>query len=128
MPSHTEPDHKIAQIIAKATVRHMSDAKWRKLFALLHELPGGCETIGFKLIGRSVFGAPLPAPFFEQESCFSGEGSLKGIPFAQIEYVGLSNRVAPNTDLIAFLSKHGEWPVVEEDEGILIIGYEWDGR
>lgn len=125
LPTQTEPAHKIAQIIAKATVRHMSDTKWRKLFALLHELPGGCETIGLKLIGRKVLGTPPPGPFFEEETCFGGQGDLKSVPFAHIEYVGLSNSVVANADLLAFLSKHGQWPIVEEDEGILIIGYEW---
>jgi len=125
MTAHLEPAHKIEQKIAKATARHMSDAKWRKLFALLHGLPGGCETIGLKLIGRGVMGVPPPGPVFEQDHRFDGPEDLSGAPFMHIEYVGLSNRVIANTDLVAFLSQHGHWPIMEEDDGILIIGYEW---
>ena len=126
MSVHKEPAHKTAQMIAKAKARHMSDAKWRKLFARLHDLPGGCETIGLKPIGRKVMGVPPSGPLFEQGGCFGTPDDISGIPFSQIEFVGLSNRMVANAELIAFLSEHGRWPVVEEDEGLLIIGYEWD--
>lgn len=128
MMSYSEPSHKIARKIAKAKERYMSDTKWRKLFAVLHQLPGGCESIGLKLVGRTVIGSPLPGPEFEHLDRFHVKDADENIPFSQIEYIGLSNRNVKNTEIKDYLSCFGQWPIIEEDEGIVIMGYNWQSK
>lgn len=125
MTLHIEPEPKISAKIAKAKICHMSNAKWRKLFRLLHDLPGSLQGIGLKRVGHKVIGIPIPAPECLSDDSFETAGALDKVPYAHIDYIGISNSRITNAELIAFLSKYGNWPFKEEDEGVLIIGYEW---
>ena len=119
-------DERIARKIAGAKASLMSNAKWRKLFAALHELPGGCPVVGLKLVGRTVLSVPTPGPKFEFDDHFGECGGITSVPFSHIEWVGVSNGDADNSVLVDHLERYGEWPIAEEAEGILIRGYEWD--
>lgn len=120
------PDERVARKIARAKASLMSNAKWRKLFMALHDLPGGCPVIGLKLIGRTVLSVPTPGPTFEADDHFGECGGISFVPFSHIEFVGVSNSVADNAALVDHLEGYGKWPIVEEAEGILVRGYEWD--
>lgn len=123
----TEAESRIARTIARARVCHMSNAKWQKLFAALHALPTPCTRIGLKLIGQGrVLSVPTPGPEFEFNDNFGECGGLSAVPFAHIEFVGISDAFAPPAELAGQLSAYGQWPVSVEDEGIIIRGYEWD--
>lgn len=117
---------RIARKIARAKVCHMSNAKWRKLFAALHELPDAPLVIGLKLINRAVLSVPTPGPDFEHDDNFGEYGGISYIAFSHIEWIGVSNSHASNSELISHLAAYGQFAIREEDEGILILGYSWD--
>lgn len=123
--ANSDHDLRVARKIARAKATHMSNAKWRKLFAALHELPNGCSVIGLKLVGRTVLGVPTPGPVFEFEDHFGECGGISFVPFSHIEFVGVSNSDTTNAALIQHLNTFGNWPITEDIEGILINGYEW---
>lgn len=119
-------DRRTVRKIAQAKTAYMSNAKWRKLFSALHNLPGGCAVVGIKLISHpTVLSVPTPGPDFEFEDHFGECGGVSCVPFSHIEFVGISNFRATNSELIQHLNAFGKWPVTEADEGILIQGYDW---
>lgn len=82
--------------------------------------------IGIKLIGHAVKSVPVPGPEFEFDDSFGEFGGLTSVPFSHIEFVGVSNSEHTNAALITHLSAYGSWPIQEEEEGIIILGYEWE--
>lgn len=121
-----ERDKRIARKIACAKTRHMSNTKWRKLFAALHALPTPGPQIGIKLIGRSsVMSVPTPGPNSEFHDHFGEYAGLSFVPFSHIEFIEISNSSISNEALMDNLSDYGLWPIEKKAEGILIHGYEW---
>ena len=126
MSISNDTEQRIARKIARAKIRHMSNSKWRKLFTALHDLPKRCPVIGIKLIGQQVLSVPIPGPIFEHNDNFGECGGISYVPFSHIECVEVSNTLMENDALIKHLSKFGQWPLREDPEGILVLGYEWD--
>nr|WP_321511980.1 hypothetical protein [uncultured Hyphomonas sp.] len=104
----------------------MSNAKWRKLFSALHNLPGGCASVEIKLVAQpNVVSVPTPGPNFEFEDHFGECGSISFVPFSHIEFVRVLNALTTSSELIQHLNSFGKWPITELDEAILIHGYDW---
>lgn len=125
MSANSDHHLRVTRKIARAKASYMSNAKWRKLFAALHELPDGCPVIGLKLVGRKVLSMPTPGPIFDFDEHFGECGGISFIPFSHIEFVGVSNSGTTNAALIQHLGAFGNWPITEDAEGILINGHEW---
>jgi hypothetical protein len=127
--------------IAAALVKHMSNTKWRKLFAAIQSLPDRFGDVGIKFINDDrLFTGPMPGPNFEHEDNFGECGNLSYAPFEHIEFVQIPNTYNRKLDgprypateytndvegLIGRLADIGSFPIQAYDGGIRIIGYEW---
>ena len=137
-----EKERRIQRRIAAARVKHMSNAKWRKLFAAIHSLPGRFGDVGIKFIKDDrLFTEPVPGPEFEYEDNFGECGGISYAPFTDIEFVQIPNKYKRELDgprypateftndvrsLVKRLAELGAFPIQTYDGGIRILGYEWD--
>lgn len=128
-----ETERRIERRIASASIKHMSNAKWRKFFAALHDVLQPPHKIGLKFVGQDhVFIVPVPGPHFENEDNFGECGGISYALFAHIEFVRISRLypVAGNaTNNVEALIKHlnnvGRWSIQASDDDVFILGYEW---
>ena len=136
-----ETERRVQRRIAAARVKHMSNTKWRKLFAVLHSLPDPLGDVGIKFINdKRVFTGPTPGPDFEYEDNFGECGGISYAPFTHIEFVQIPNNYIRELDgprytsteftndikaLVERLAQVGSFPIQEYDSGIRILGYEW---
>lgn len=141
MNNVNESERRIQRRIASARVNHMSNAKWRKLFAAIHSLPKYPGGVGIKFINDDrLFTEPIPGPDFEYEDNFGECGGISYAPFSHIEFVQIPNKYSRQllgprypetkfindvTSLIERLTEIGSFPIQEYDDGIRILGYEW---
>ena len=139
----SETERRIQRRIAAARVKHMSNAKWRKLFAVIHSLPDPLAEVGIKFInGDNLFTGPTPGPDFDDDDHFGECGGISYVPFTDIEFVQIPNTYHcevhgpryPTTEctndvlgLLERLAQVGSFPIHKYDGGIRILGYEWSG-
>ena len=139
----SETERRIQRRIAAARVKHMSNAKWRKLFAVLHSLPEPLAEVGIKFINNdNLFTGPTPGPDFDYDDHFGECGGISYAPFTDIEFVQIPityHREVhgpryPSTEftndvqsLFKRLAQVGSFPIQQYDGGIRILGYEWSG-
>lgn len=137
----SEATRRIERRIAAASAAHMSDAKWRKLFAALHSFPGRLRGAAIKFVNDDrMFVEPLPGPKFKHDDNLGECGGISYSRFAHIEFVQIPNRFAsspygpryPETviendlsSLVDFLNKLGKFPIESCAEGIRVVGYSW---
>jgi hypothetical protein len=136
-----EANRRIVRRIAAASVKHMSNAKWRKLFSAMHSNPKPLGGVAIKFINddRRFINA-IPGPDFKHEDNTGECGGISYQPFAHIEFVEIPNsyvisRYGPRypeteiqNDLDSFvdnLRKFGLFPIRKYDNGVRILGYEW---
>ena len=108
--------------IARATARHMSNAKWRKLFAALWEL-GGVGLNWKFLRDDRVFSGSSPPPYAILEETL---GDVMHAPYAvyrEIEWVEVSRAQADAVE--HKLSQVGHYPLVRTATGMRVIAYDW---
>ena len=117
-----EKQRRVDATIARASACHMSDAKWRKLFALLRELDVGPLRWKFVRDDR-IFVQPAPAADAELERTL---GDVLPDPYGayrEIEWVEISTeRAAGVTEALAAV---GQFPVKQLDSGVRVVGYTW---
>ena len=142
MNDANETERRIQRRIASATVKHMSNTKWRKLFSAMHAIPDPLGNVSIKFINDDrVFTEPTPGPEFAHEDKFGECGGISYSPFTHIEFVQIPNKYHRELDgpryppieftndvqaLVARLAQIGSFPIQEYDGGIRILGYEWD--
>lgn len=117
-----ERQRRIDAAIAGASARHMSDAKWRKLFAALAAL--GVGPVRWKFIRDDrVFEQPVPPAHAVLERSLGDVLPDPYVPYREIDWVEVpADRAA---GVAAALAAVGEYPVREHEGGIRIVGYSW---
>ena len=136
-----ESSERLAHRIAAASVKHMSDTKWRELFVALHALPKRPAGVSLKFVGDDrLFDVPLPGPVFECDDNFGECGGISYAKFAHIEFLQIpeSSESYPNgpkysttqhsNDLECLekqLASARKYPITRYEAGIRIVGYEW---
>lgn len=119
----------------------MSNAKWRKLFAVIRsraELP---RAVVFKFVrDERLFSEPIPHPPFEYDDNFGEHGGISYAPFEEIDYVEIPQEYEVHeygpeyppfkyqndiAGLVETLNQNGKFPIQIFDNGIRIIAYEW---
>ncbi len=117
-----EARRRLDATIALATACHMSDTKWRKLFAALAELAVG--DLRWKFIRDErvfVYRVPPAAEVLEQ--------SLGDVlpypygPYREIEWIEVP--AEQSAGVVEALGTVGKFPVQELDSGVRIVGYSW---
>jgi hypothetical protein len=142
MNDFAERERRIEQRISTARVAHMSNAKWRKLFAVMYAQPKPLGHVGFKFINDDrVFRETPPEPNFAHEDNFGECGGISHSLFRHLEYVEIPRQYQRNLNgprypatefsndvqrLIEELAKVGQFAIQEDDRGLRILGYEWD--
>ena len=137
-----ENKRRIQRRIATARVKHMSNAKWRKVFATIHSFSTGFGDLGIKFINDDrLFTGQMPGPDFEYDDNFGECGGASYAPFSHIEFLQLPNQYRRELDgprypateftndlksLIERLGEVGAFAIQAYDGGIRILGYEWD--
>ena len=136
----SEKTQRINRRIAAATVKHMSDSKWRKLFEAIHSVTIPLCGVGIKFINDPrLFTESVPGPEFEHANNTGECGGISYQPLAHIEFVEIPSShqasiddensvVSVENDLEGFverLGQKGDFPVQTIENGIRIIGYEW---
>ncbi|PHS05030.1 MAG: hypothetical protein COA78_15780 [Blastopirellula sp.] len=135
-----EANRRINRRIAAASVKHMSNTKWRKLFTAIHSVPRLGE-VAIKFINDDrLFTGSIPGPDFDHKDNTGECGGISFQPFAHIEFVQIPNLYHtsldgpryPNTEIqndidsfVERLENTGSFPIRHYDNGITIIGYEW---
>jgi hypothetical protein len=130
--------------IEAARVKHMSNAKWRKFFAVMHSLSKPLGDVGIKFVNdKRLFVGSVPGPTFEHEDHVGECGGISYARFTHIEYIQVPHKYErelegpryPATEftndvktLIERLDEAGNFPIEAYDGGIRILGYEWDSR
>lgn len=128
--------------IANAKVAHMSNAKWRKLFQACEEYPQVIGGTSWKFIGYS---SAIISTLCANSSLLDDErfADCDPSPYAdlkEIEWVHIpmvfsdahedKHRPLPKqkNDISAItehLNTYGNFPIIEVENGVNIIGYEW---
>jgi hypothetical protein len=108
--------------IAKASVRHMSNAKWRKLFAALWELGG--VGLRWKFVrDERIFSAGSPPPGAVLDQTL---GDVLPSPYGayrEIEWVEVPAAHADRVEQA--LAQAGKFPLVRSATGLRVVAYEW---
>jgi hypothetical protein len=117
-----EAQRRVDALIARASACHMSDAKWRKLFAALRELDVG--PLRWKFIRDDrVFAQPVPPAPEVLERTLGDVLPYPYGPFREIEWVEVpAGRAAGVVEALAAV---GQFPVRQLDSGVRVIGYTW---
>src|SRR5262249_34758797 len=106
-----ETQRRIDAAIAGASASHMSNAKWRKLFAALREL--GVGPLRWKFVRDDrVFLQSVPRAHAGLERTLGGGLAYPYGPFREIGWV-------------AGLAVVGHLPIQQLDSGVRVVGYTW---
>jgi hypothetical protein len=117
-----EAQRRVDALIARASACHMSDAKWRKLFATLRSL--GVGPLRWKFIHDDrVFAEPVPPAPEVLERTLGDVLPYPYGPFREIEWVEVPAERAAG--VVAALAAVGQFPVQQLDSGVRVIGYSW---
>src|SRR4051812_1391243 len=108
--------------IAGRSARHMSDAKWRKLFAALAALDVG--PVRWKFIRDDrVFEQPVPPAHAVLERSLGDVLPDPYVPYREIEWIEVpADRAAGVVDALAAI---GQFPVREHPDGVRVVAYTW---
>jgi hypothetical protein len=118
-----EAQRRMDAAIARATACHMSNAKWRMLFAILWEL-GGME-LRWKFVSDDrTFTAFSPQPSYgvlEQTL-----GDVLPHPYGAYREIEWLEVPLSHADLVeAGLAKVGKYPLARTPTGLRIVAYDW---
>src|SRR5579872_2658405 len=117
-----EKQRRIDATIARALACHMSDTKWRKLFAVLREF--GVGRLRWKFVRDDrVFFASLPHPLHLMESTLGDVLPYPYGPYREIDWVEIPSEFA--VGVIDALAVVGQFPVQQYDSGVRVVGYTW---
>jgi len=117
-----ERQRRIDAAIARASARHMSGAKWRKLFAVLRAC--GVGSLRWKFVGDDhVFLDSVPPASEVLERMLGDVLPYPYGPFREIEWVEVPAERAAG--VVAALAAVGQFPVQQLDSGVRVIGYTW---
>jgi hypothetical protein len=108
--------------IARARVHHMSNTKWRKLFATLWEM-GGIRLRWKFVRDERIFteGSPSPSNILDEmlgDTLPSPYGAYR-----EIEWVEVALAQADRVEQA--LAQVGQYPLVRCATGLRVIAYEW---
>lgn len=117
-----DTQRRIDAAIARASACHMSNAKWRKLFAVLEELAVGQLRWKF-LKNDRVFLQPPPPTHAVLEQSLGDVLPYPYGPFREIEWVEVP--AERSAGVIEALAAVGQFPVQQLDSGVRVIGYTW---
>jgi len=117
-----ETQRRVDAAIARASASHMSDAKWRKLFAALRESGVGPVRWKFVRDDRVVVG-PVPPAHGVLERTLGDVLPYPYGPYREIEWVEVP--VEQAAGVIEALAALGQFPVRQVDSGLRVIGYTW---
>jgi hypothetical protein len=117
-----ERQRRVDAFIATATACHMSDAKWRKLFAILRRL--GVGRMAWKLIREDQITWQEPPPEWAlMDTCLGDFGLTPAVPYREIDWVEVpAERAAGVAEELAAV---GQFPVQQRDTGLRVVGYSW---
>ena len=117
-----EAERRMGAAIARATARHMSNAKWRKLFAALWELGG--VRLRWKFVRDDrVFTESSPPPYGILEETL---GDVLPSPYGayrEIEWVEVSPAQADAVE--QKLAHLGQYPLARNATGLRVVAYDW---
>ena len=117
-----EKQRRVDAAVARATASHMSNTKWRKVFAALLEL--GVGPVRWKFVGDDhVFVQSVPPAHAVLERML---GDVLPYPYGQyreIEWVEVP--AARAAGVIEALAAVGQFPVRQCDTGLRVVGYTW---
>jgi hypothetical protein len=113
---------RIDAAIARASVCHMSNAKWRKLFAVLRELEVGPVRWKFVRDNR-VFLHPVPPADALLEKMLGDVLPYPYGPYREIEWIEVPAERAAG--VIEALAAIGQFPIQRLETGLRIVGYTW---
>jgi hypothetical protein len=117
-----EQQRRVDAAIGRAAVGHMSDAKWRKLFAALRDL--GVGPLRWKFVGDDrVFVQPAPPAQAVRERTLGDVLPYPYGPYREIEWVEVPAERAAG--VIEALAAVGQFPVQQRDSGVRVVGYTW---
>ena len=143
MNNQNRIESRVDRLIARASVCHMSNTKWRKLFAILKHPSIELYRVNWKFIDdERVFKDGIP----EDRNLLNDRfGDIHPYPYVEYKTIDwleipkifsnpLSNKKRPlpniNHDLINiqnFLeSQSSQFPIQMVDSGLRIIGYTWN--
>ena len=108
--------------IARATARHMSNAKWRKLFTALWEM-GGVELRWKFVRNEHVYTCSSPRPFGIREESLGDVLPRPYGEYREIHWVEVSHAQADAVE--QKLSQLGQFPLVRTDTGMRVAAYDW---
>lgn len=117
-----EMQRRIDAAIARASVCHMSNAKWRKLFAVLRELEVGPVRWKFVRDNR-VFLHPVPPADALLEKMLGDVLPYPYGPYREIEWIEVPAERAAG--VIEALAAIGQFPIQRLETGLRIVGYTW---
>ena len=117
-----EKQRRVDAAIARASACHMSNARWRKLFAALREL--GVGPLRWKFVGDDrVFVQPVPPAQAVLERTLGDVLPYPYGPYREIEWVEMPAECA--IGVIAALAAVGQFPVQQSRSGVPVAGYTW---
>ena len=113
---------RVEATIARASACHMSNAKWRKLFAALLELDVGPLRWKFLRDDRVFVQLVPPAPAILERTLGDVLPYPYG-PFREIEWVEVPAERA--SGVVEALAKVSQFPIQQLDSGVRVVGYSW---
>jgi hypothetical protein len=117
-----EARRRVDAAIARASAGHMSDAKWRKLFAVLRE--SGVGPVRWKFVRDDrVFVEPAPPAHAVLERTLGDVMPCPYGPYREIEWVEVPADWAAG--VIEALAAVGQFPVRQLESGVRVVGYTW---
>jgi hypothetical protein len=117
-----EMQRRVDAAIARATACHMSNTKWRKLFAALRELDIG--PLRWKFISDDrIFVRPVPPAHAVLERTLGDALPYPYGPFREIEWIEVPAEQA--VVVVEALATVGEFPIQQLDSGVRVVGYTW---
>src|SRR5262249_48349164 len=107
---------------AGAAACHMSDTKWRKLFAVLREK--GVGPLRWKFVRDDrIFMQPAPPAQAVLERTLGDVLPYPYGPYREIDWVEVPAERAAG--VIEALAAAGQFPVQQLDSGVRVVGYTW---
>lgn len=138
----SDKEDKIIAKLNSAKASYMSNAKWKKLFAAFDSFAGKIDSVKWKFVFNETASKNNIRGVL---SCLEGNrfGDCHPSPYAELRYIDWilipaefedprsdNKRALPKlkNDIVQFkmhLKKHGEFPIFETKDGLMIKGYEW---
>lgn len=116
-----EAQRRVDATIARASACHMSNAKWRKLFMIVHSLDIG--PLRWKFIrGEKVFEAFAPSADELLDESFGHVYPAEGLPYRELDWVEIP--AEHSTRVIEALAP-ANFPLQQHESGVRIVGYSW---